>query len=93
MGALKGFQKITLTHFRNVTKNWTFVYERLVFAASGKLEISTNGRYGLGNFWPVKSTNREGGARFGTSELNPFTKLESAMAISEPLGEWDPAPP
>ena len=35
---------------------------RLVFAASGKLEISTNGRYGLGNFWPVKSANREGGS-------------------------------
>ena len=70
------------------------MYERLVFAASGKFEISTNGRYGLGNFWPVKSTNLIGReVRFGTSEHNPFTERESAMAISEPLGEWDPAPP
>ena len=42
-------------------KKWTLVHERFVFAASGKLEISTNGRDGLGNFWPVKSTDWEGG--------------------------------
>ena len=42
------------------SENWTFALERFSFAASGKLEISTNERYGLGNFWPVKSTNWEG---------------------------------
>ena len=62
---------VVLTSMELLRQNWTFVYERLVFAASGKFEISTNGRYGLGNFWPVKSTNWEGG------DYRPLTKLAS----------------
>jgi len=29
----------------------------------------------------------------GTSKYRPLTKPESALAVAEPLGEWDPGPP
>ena len=69
--------------------------ERLVFAASGKLDISTNQ-------WEIRTlellageVDQLGGrfVFFGTSEQRTSLQLGSDMAVSEPLGEWDPSPP